>query len=125
MYVNVHCLVNFVNVELAVDLLHSLARALHSRKSLSVNVRCLNRVYLLLQGCYLGSRLFKGMLMLLLSSEGSLGSYIEISVTVLIQSNSINLRASFRSIPAVCDLVYAMAGWAAYRSYSCSRSSWQ
>lgn len=63
------------------DLLHSLARTFHSRKSLSVDIRRLDRVYLLLQGRYLGGCLFKSMLMLLLSSQGSLGRYIEVLAT--------------------------------------------
>lgn len=79
---NIHCLVNLINIEFAMDLLHSLARALHSRKSLSVDIRRLDRVYLLLQGRYLGGRLFKSMLMLLLSSQGSLGRCIEVLATV-------------------------------------------
>jgi hypothetical protein len=45
---HVHCLINLINVELAMNLLHSFTRTFHSSKSLSVDIRRFNRVYLLL-----------------------------------------------------------------------------
>ncbi len=65
---NIHRLIHLINIKLAMDLLHSLTRTFHCSKGLSIDIRRLDRVYLLFQGRYLGSRLLEGMLMLLLSS---------------------------------------------------------
>ena len=46
---HIHSLIDFIDIELAVDLLHSLASLLHSKKRLAVDIRGFNTVDLLLQ----------------------------------------------------------------------------
>ncbi len=64
-----HCLVHLLRRELAVDLLHSLARPLHGRQRFSVDVRRLDGVYLLLERADLCLRLLQAVLVGLLAPQ--------------------------------------------------------
>lgn len=72
---DIHGLVHLVWRQLAVDLLHGLARTLHGGQRLHVDVCRLYRVDLLLERGDLRQGLLETVLMRLLASQGSLGSY--------------------------------------------------
>lgn len=63
---NIHGLVNFIDVKLAVDLCHGFTGLRHGIKGLLIDVRRFDGIYLLLESRYLGSRLLKRVLVLLL-----------------------------------------------------------
>ena len=46
---HIHSLIDLIDIELAVDLLHSLASLLHSKKCLAVDIRGFDTIDLLLQ----------------------------------------------------------------------------
>ena len=71
---HVHCLVDLLWRELAMYLLHSLAGPLHRRKSLSVDIRRLDGIYLLVKRADLSQCLLKAVLVLLFASESRLRS---------------------------------------------------
>lgn len=67
----VHGLINLINIELAMNLLHGFARLVHHRKGLPIDIRCLNRIYLLFESSYLSGRLVQCMFVLLFAPKSS------------------------------------------------------
>lgn len=76
------------------NLRHSITCALHRREGLSIDVRRLDRVYLLLQCRYLGGSLLESVLMLLLSSKRGLCSYNNVSAEVQVR-HAVSLMEAF------------------------------
>lgn len=74
--VHIHSLVHLLGRQLSVNVLHGLARLLHRRQRLAVDIRGFDRVYLLLKRHDLRLRLFVRVLMLLLPLQRGLGGYI-------------------------------------------------
>jgi hypothetical protein len=76
---NVHGLVDLVDGQAAVDFLHGLAGVLHGLKRLLVDVGRLDVVNFALERHYLALRLLQGVLVLLLTPQGSFGRWTMIS----------------------------------------------
>ena len=70
-----HRLVDLLRRQLAVDLLHGIARALHGGERLTVDIGGLDGVYLLLECSDLRVRLLQAVLVNLLAPERRLGRY--------------------------------------------------
>jgi hypothetical protein len=72
---DIHCVIHFINAEIAMNICHSLTRFLHGQKRLSIDVCRLDRINLLFQGCDLSRGLFKGVLVLLFTSKCGFRGY--------------------------------------------------